>query len=91
LGGSTEKLAKTVVTIGLVFSCVMLLVLFHYNIKEMNESRIPLLSNKGIQRLLSSFIESFMMIVFSVPEGLPLVMTLSLSHTVQILRVFFLS
>ena len=90
LGGSTEKLAKTTVTIGLFFSCCMLLVLFSYNIREMHEQGVPLFSNRGIQRLLSSFIEAFMMVVFSVPEGLPLIMTLGLSNTVQQLRVILL-
>jgi P-type Ca2+ transporter type 2B len=85
--GSTEKLAKTMVFIGMLFFFGMVVVLFSYDLRKMGKEETKVISNKGIQTLLSSFIEAFMILVLSVPEGLPLILTLSLSNTVKNLRV----
>ena len=45
-------------------------------------------SKVGLQKFLADFLAAFMILVFSVPEGLPLVITLTLANTVSELKKY---
>jgi hypothetical protein len=46
--GSTEKLAKTMVFIGMLFFFGMVVVLFSYDLRKMEKEETKVISNKGI-------------------------------------------
>ena len=50
---------------------------------------VGIASEKGVSKFLSDFLAAFMIIVFSDPEGLPLIITLSLANAVMELKVKF--
>jgi len=64
----------------------MFSILMYYSIEEAHENNEKLISGQGMKRIINEFIEAFLIIVLSVPEGLPLIMTLGLSFAVSNLK-----
>lgn len=78
------------VYIGGFFSILMLFILLYWDENELEEEDdITMFSEKGLQKFLADFLAAFMILVFSVPEGLPLVITLSLANSVMELKVLY--
>lgn len=82
LANSLATLAKFLVKLGAIFAMIMFAILMFYSVMETHESGENMLSANGFRRVINDFIEAFLIIVLSVPEGLPLIMTLGLSFAV---------
>lgn len=61
---------------------VMFIVLELYMVRELNELQQKLISRLTLMKVLSDFIAAFLIIVLSIPEGLPLIVTLSLAFSI---------
>ncbi len=86
LASSLEVLAKFLVKLGAIFAMAMFAVLMFYSVSEFHKNQENLASTLGMKRIISDFIEAFLIIVLSVPEGLPLIMALGLSFAVNKLK-----
>lgn len=51
-------------------------------VRELNELQQKLISRLTLMKVLSDFIAAFLIIVLSIPEGLPLIVTLSLAFSI---------
>ncbi len=77
------NVAKLMVGIGVVMATVMFVSLMIYFFLSLHEVEEELFTISKLPILLDMFMESFLVIVLSVPEGLPMVLTLSLAFTVK--------
>ncbi len=57
---------------------VLFIILGYYMNRELNNKNIYLISQDGLIMFFSVFLESFLVLVLSVPEGLPLILSLLL-------------
>ncbi|KAM3130810.1 hypothetical protein pb186bvf_017105 [Paramecium bursaria] len=86
LSKALETLAKFLVFIGCMAALVMFIVLEFYMVRHLEEVQQKVLSQFGLMKVLEDFISAFMIIVLSIPEGLPLIVTLSMAFSIANLR-----
>ncbi|CAK66378.1 unnamed protein product (macronuclear) [Paramecium tetraurelia] len=86
LAKALETLAKFLVFIGCMSALAMFIVLELYMVRELNELQEKIFSQFALKKVLSDFIDAFLIIVLSIPEGLPLIVTLSLAFSIAKLR-----
>lgn len=65
---------------------IMFAVLMYYCMVEFDENDEKINSLNGMRVIIGEFIESFLIVVLSVPEGLPVLLTLGLSFAVGKLK-----
>ncbi len=70
----------------MVMALILLSILCYYLNIELNLKGIYLVSEQGLILFFSIFLEAFLVLVLSVPEGLPLILTLSMSKSSQVLK-----
>ncbi|KRX03533.1 HAD-like domain [Pseudocohnilembus persalinus] len=81
LSGSTLKIVKTMIFIGFIISIIILIALCLYSIEDVEkDDNAKFLEEKTLEKFVSNFIEAFLVLVLSVPEGLPLVIILTLAY-----------
>ena len=78
-----DNLAKLLIIIGGLLALLMFIILFIYLIIHIIEYHEDFLSEETMLILLKIFMESFLILVLSVPEGLPMIFTLSLAYAVH--------
>ncbi|CAD8122769.1 unnamed protein product [Paramecium sonneborni] len=86
LAKALETLAKFLVFIGCMSALAMFIVLELYMVRELNELQQKIFSQFALKKVLTDFIDAFLIIVLSIPEGLPLIVTLSLAFSIAKLR-----
>lgn len=64
----------------------MFIVLELYMVRELQELQQRIFSRLTLLKVLSDFIAAFLIIVLSIPEGLPLVVTLSMAFSLARLK-----
>lgn len=81
LSGSTLKIVKTMIFIGFIISIIILIALSIYSIEDVErDDSAKIFEEKTLEKFVSNFIEAFLVLVLSVPEGLPLVIILTLAY-----------
>ncbi|CAD8112179.1 unnamed protein product [Paramecium sonneborni] len=86
LAKALETLAKFLVFIGCMSALAMFIILELYMVRELQELQEKVFSQFALKKVLSDFIDAFLIIVLSIPEGLPLIVTLSLAFSIAKLR-----
>ncbi|CAD8194355.1 unnamed protein product [Paramecium octaurelia] len=86
LAKALETLAKFLVFIGCMSALAMFIILELYMVRELQELQEKIFSQFTLKKVLSDFIDAFLIIVLSIPEGLPLIVTLSLAFSIAKLR-----
>jgi len=69
-----------------MMAMVLFIILGYYMNRELNNKNIYLISQDGLIMFFSVFLESFLVLVLSVPEGLPLILSLSMTKCSEILK-----
>lgn len=55
-------------------------------VREINDLHERFFTGRTLRKILSDFIDAFLIIVLSIPEGLPLIVTLSLAYSINQLK-----
>jgi Ca2+ transporting ATPase len=66
---STTMLAKYLVFIGCMSATFMFVILELYMVREIHELQEKIFTGRTLRKVLSDFIDAFLIIVLSIPEG----------------------